>query len=119
MRSARVRLPSNMILLMKRATLRLLYFTSGTSCRRTALLRLGTFCLLKVCHYRHQKRRHLDRAYVSPGLLGRLRASAYPDHYCACCSVSNSCSILIDLKLEYTRRSLQENRQLDDVSSLR
>src|SRR2546421_10726177 len=46
MRSARLRLPSNINLLVKRATFRLLYFASGTSGRRTALLRLGTICLL-------------------------------------------------------------------------
>src|SRR5579859_5308494 len=46
MRSARLRLPSNIILLVKRATLRLLYFGSGTSGRRTTFLRLGTVCLL-------------------------------------------------------------------------
>src|SRR2546429_8526534 len=33
-------------LLVKRATFRLLYFASGTSGRRTTLLRLGTVCLL-------------------------------------------------------------------------
>src|SRR5579859_58314 len=46
-RSARLRFPSNINLLVKRATLRLLYFASGTSGRRTTLLRLGTFCLLR------------------------------------------------------------------------
>src|SRR6266568_2129323 len=46
MRSARLRLPSNINLLVKRATFRLLYFASGTSGRRTTLLRLGTICLL-------------------------------------------------------------------------
>src|SRR5450759_4474479 len=46
MRSARLRFPSNINLLVKRATLRLLYFASGTSGRRTTFLRLGTVCLL-------------------------------------------------------------------------
>src|SRR2546421_5812498 len=46
MRSARLRFPSNINLLVKRATFRLLYFASGTSGRRTTLLRLGTVCLL-------------------------------------------------------------------------
>src|SRR5579875_414387 len=46
MRSARLRLPSTINLLVKRATLRLLNFASGTSGRRTTFLRLGTFRLL-------------------------------------------------------------------------
>src|SRR5712691_2571112 len=46
MRSARLRFPLSMSLLVKRATFRLLYLASGTSGRRTALLRLGTICLL-------------------------------------------------------------------------
>src|SRR5437868_2263698 len=46
MRSARLRFPLSMSLLVKRATFRLLYLASGTSGRRTALLRLGTVCLL-------------------------------------------------------------------------
>src|SRR6266702_4515510 len=46
MRSARLRFPSNINLLVKRATFRLLYFASGTSGRRTTFLRLGTICLL-------------------------------------------------------------------------
>src|SRR5712692_9424573 len=45
MRSARLRFPSNINLLVKRATLRLLYFASGTSGRRTTFFRLGTFRL--------------------------------------------------------------------------
>src|SRR5581483_2778907 len=48
MRSARLRLPSNINLLVKRATLRLLYFASGTSGRRTTLLRLGKVRLLSI-----------------------------------------------------------------------
>lgn len=46
MRSAKLRFPFNISLLVKRATFRLLYFASGTSGRRTALLRLGKVCLL-------------------------------------------------------------------------
>src|SRR5256714_7191322 len=46
MRSATLRFPSSISLLVKRATFRLLYLASGTSGRRTALLRLGTICLL-------------------------------------------------------------------------
>src|ERR1019366_8837535 len=41
MRSARLRFPPNISLLVKRATFLLLYFASGTSGRRTALFRLG------------------------------------------------------------------------------
>src|SRR5579864_8036109 len=44
-RSAKLRFPSNINLLVKRATFRLLYFASGTSGRRTTLLRLGKVCL--------------------------------------------------------------------------
>src|SRR3989440_13107121 len=46
MRSAKLRFPLSMSLLVKRATFRLLYLASGPSGRRTALLRLGTICLL-------------------------------------------------------------------------
>src|SRR5437588_7197490 len=68
MRSARLRFPSNINLLVKRATFRLLYFASGTSGRRTTLLRLGTICLLinelvwfsTVPAHGHQKRRRCD-----------------------------------------------------------
>src|SRR5438093_1489882 len=41
MRSARLRFPSNINLLVKRATFRLLYFASGTSSRRTTLTAEG------------------------------------------------------------------------------
>src|SRR5215467_554636 len=79
MRSAKLRFPFNISLLVKRATFRLLYFASGTSGRRTTLLRLGKVCLLvdrliershdtsgylpqagclQVCG--HQKRRRMD-----------------------------------------------------------
>src|SRR5712664_860818 len=47
-RSDRLRLPSSIILLMKRATFLFLYLASGTSNRRTTFLRLGKFCLLCI-----------------------------------------------------------------------
>jgi hypothetical protein len=46
MRSARLRFPSYINLLVKRATFLLLYFASGISGRFTTLLRLGKVCLL-------------------------------------------------------------------------
>src|SRR5204863_6948912 len=47
-RSARLRFPSIINLLTKRATLRLLNLASGTSGRRTTFLRLGKSCLLHL-----------------------------------------------------------------------
>src|SRR5450432_1303527 len=70
MRSARLRFPPSISLLVKRATFLLLYFASGTSGRRTALLRLGNllpprvfkeFAPLFGSFSRHQKRRRCDR----------------------------------------------------------
>src|SRR6266704_26972 len=79
-RSARLRFPFNINLPIKRATFRFLYLASGTSGRRTTLLRLGKVCLLLT---KHHKRRLFD-CRVAPAISYR-RLTRVPIHF-ACLS---------------------------------